>query len=265
MNYHFLFGIPPPQYTFSTYIHCKFNSMLHFAIAEDLEYDRNRLKAELSYFRNHQLTICANNGFELLIALKNVKRLPDFLLLDIQMPKIDGLILTQYITLRYPTIKIIGISSHSNEALVTEVLSEGAIGFITKYFLAKESIVYLNVHGKKNIFFEALEAALLNELYIDCLLFNKTKEIKRSKSTKEIIREKFGNLTDLQIEYLILNAADLTHKEIAQILNKSPASIKHYYNCISSQFNITSRSGLVYFCTTNGIVKHPRFYDENAN
>ena len=66
--------------------------------------------------------------------LQNTKHLPDILLLDIKMPKIDGLLLTQYITFIHPSIKIIGVSSHSNEALVTEVLSEGALGFITKSF-----------------------------------------------------------------------------------------------------------------------------------
>lgn len=181
------------------------------------------------------------------------------------MPKIDGLILTQYITFKYPSIKIIGISSHSNEALVTEVLSEGAIGFITKYFLAKDSIPYLATYKNRNILEEAIDAVLQNVEYIDCLLFNSTKTFKKTLSTKKIIREKYSNFSDLEIEYLILNAADLSHKEIAKIMNKSDASVKHYYNCISTDLNITSRSELVYYCTTNGIVKHPMFYDKMAS
>jgi DNA-binding NarL/FixJ family response regulator len=88
------------------------------------------------------------------------------------MPKIDGLLLTQYITFIHPSIKIIGVSSHSNEALVTEVLSEGALGFITKFFLKRESAVYQGTYGNRNILFEAMDAALDNKEYIDSLLFN---------------------------------------------------------------------------------------------
>lgn len=145
-------------------------SMILFAIAEDEEAYCAKIKKELSSFREHELTICVKDGHALLLALNKAKRLPDILLLDIQMPKIDGLVLTQYITLKYPSIKIIGVSTHSNKELVTEVLSEGAIGFITKYFTAKESLIYSQIYGCWNIFFEAIEAALINQLYLDALI-----------------------------------------------------------------------------------------------
>ena len=64
--------------------------------------------------------------------------MPDCILLDIQMPKIDGLLLAQYISHKYPQLKMIGVSTHSNVELVTEVLSEGATAFISKYFTNKE-------------------------------------------------------------------------------------------------------------------------------
>jgi DNA-binding NarL/FixJ family response regulator len=141
--------------------------------------------------------------------------------------------------------------------LVTEVLSEGAIGFITKFILNKESAIYLGTYGNRNILFEAIEAALDNKEFIDSLLFNQTGSIKKSKSTKTIIRESFANIPDTHIEYLILNAANLSHSEIAKVMNKSLASVKNYFNLLSAEFNVNTRSELVYYCTTHGIVKHP--------
>lgn len=239
--------------------------MLRIAIAEDEERHLNPLLKEVTAFKKNEINIVAKNGLELLMSLQNTKHLPDILLLDIKMPKIDGLIITQYITYYYPSIKIIGVSSHSNEALVTEVLSEGAIGFITKFILNKASAIYFGTYGNRNILFEAMEAALDNKEFIDSLLFNQRDSIKKSKSTKTIINENFANMPKAHIQYLILNAANLSHSEIAKVMNKSVASVKNYFNLIAAEFDVNTRSELVYYCTTHGIVKHPSYFDKTAN
>lgn len=72
-------------------------------------------------------------------------------------------------------------------------------------------------------------------------------------------------IPDTQIEYLILNAVNLSHTEIAKIMNKSLEALKNYFNLLSAELNVSTRSELVYYCTTNGIVKHPKIYDKSAN
>ncbi len=257
--------LPPPIHNNNVIYSLQKKTLLRIAIAEDEERHLTPIIQEVSAFKKAQINIISKNGFDLLMSLKTVKRLPDILLLDIKMPKIDGLLLTQYITFIHPSIKIIGVSSHSNEALVTEVLSEGALGFITKFFLKRESAVYQGTYGNRNILFEAMEAVLDNKEYIDSLLFNQRDSIKKSKSTKSIIRENFANIPNTHMEYLILNAANLSHTEIAKVMNKSLASVKNYFNLLSAEFIVSNRSELVYHCTTNGIVKQPRFYYKSAN
>jgi DNA-binding NarL/FixJ family response regulator len=239
--------------------------MLRVAIAEDEERHLNSIIREVSAFKKNEINIISQDGFELLTALNKTKHLPNILLLDIKMPKVDGLVLTQYITFQYPSIKIIGVSSHSNEALVTEVISEGAIGFITKYFLNKESAIYLGTYGNRNILFEAIEAVLDDKEYLDSLLFNHNGAIKKTISTKKIINEHLANMPRNLIEFLILNASSLSYEEIAIIMNKSLASVKNYFNLVSADFNVKNRSELVYHCTTHGIVKHPSYFDKSAN
>ncbi len=75
-------------------------------------------------------------------------------------------------------------------ALVTEVLSEGAIGFITKFILNKASAIYLGTYGNRNILFEAMKAVLESKEYINSLLFNHNGSIKKSITTKTIINKK---------------------------------------------------------------------------
>jgi DNA-binding CsgD family transcriptional regulator len=66
------------------------------------------------------------------------------------------------------------------------------------------------------------------------------------------------------IQYLILNVANLSHSEIAKVMNKSVASVKNYFNLIAAEFDIKIRSEIVYYCTTHGIVKHPNYYANKA-
>lgn len=115
--------------------------MIAFGLVEDNEWYRKLIKKELSKLNDSSLVIDVVDGYELLIKLNSAKKLPDILFLDIELPKIDGLLLTSYISQVYPSIKMIGVSSHSNKTLVTEVLSEGAISFISKHFTSPESAI----------------------------------------------------------------------------------------------------------------------------
>lgn len=239
--------------------------MITFALAEDDEQYRFLIKQELKQLAETNLIFDAVDGYALLTKLNNAKELPEILLLDIDLPKADGLLLTMYITRKYPSIKIIGISSHCNKELVTEVLSEGAISFISKHFASKTSAIYQAAFGKRNILFEAINDTLAGKQYTDTMFFNEVDQLTLSKSTKKIILEKFPLLTHTQIKFLILNATALSFKEIGLVMNKSMASVKGYYNTLSLRFKVNSRTELSHFCIKNGLVKLPAFYDKMAN
>jgi DNA-binding NarL/FixJ family response regulator len=239
--------------------------MMLFALAEDDVRYRLLIKEELNLYKKNQLIIDAHDGLELLLGLKKAKKMPDCILLDIQMPKIDGLLLTQYISFKYPDLKMIGISSHSNLEIVTEVLSEGAIAFISKHFTHRDSVIYASCFGERNVFFEAIESAINSKQYIDLLLINKPKEMKLSKSTATIRKNHYPDLTENQIEFIILNAADLSYDEIADIMQLSRSSIKSFYNQLAKLFEIHSRAELVTYCVKRGLVKLPSYYDKKIS
>lgn len=114
------------------------------------------------------------------------------LLLDAYMYKMfrSRLIITQYTTYYYSVIKINSVSPYLKWSYNKKVLSEGAIGYITKFILNKESAIYLGTYGNQIILFEAVEAALEWKEYINSLLFNHNGSIKKSISTKGIINKK---------------------------------------------------------------------------
>lgn len=239
--------------------------MLQLAIAEDNGRYLQLLQNEVKSIPNSTTTIVAKNGYDLLLQLNNAKQLPTILLLDIEMPKVDGLLVTSYLNLNYPKIKIIGVSSHSNKELVIEVLSEGAIGFISKLFLYRESTVYINAYGSKNIFLDCIDDALNNECFIDKLLYNNTENTIFSKSTKQNRYKKFPDLSFALTEFLILNATNLSFIEISLLMNKSVSSVKHYGDQLAEIFNVKGRRETVTYCINHGLVKLPSYYDKNAS
>ncbi len=236
-----------------------------FALVEDDMRYSFLIKEELKLISNSKILIDANNGFDLLLALNKSKKTPNILLLDIQLPKIDGLLLTQYIKHKHPQIKIIGISSHCNESLVTEVLIEGAHAFISKLFTNREAAIYQTTLGKRNILFESIESVKKGETYIDELLINKSEKMRFSITTSEIRKKHFPSLTKNQIEFLILNAADLSFEEISEIMHIGKSSIKNYYNQIAKYFEIHSRTELITFSIKRGLIKLPSYYDKYNN
>jgi YesN/AraC family two-component response regulator len=94
-------------------------TMLTIAIAEDNPVEMEGLIQHVNKL-GHKLVLTAINGYDLLLQLSKLptQKLPQILLLDINMPKVNGLIVTMYFTYKYPSIKIIAVSSHTSNTLI---------------------------------------------------------------------------------------------------------------------------------------------------
>lgn len=236
--------------------------MLTIAIAEDNTAEREGLIQEVHKL-GYQLVLTAINGYDLLQQLLKLptNKLPDILLLDINMPKINGLIVTTYCAYKYPSIKIIAVSSHTNDTLITEVITEGASAFITKYFLTPKSIVYYENYGTTNVLQIAITAVINGQLFIDKLLINHPESIKRTVATCTIISKQHPYLKPKHREFAVLNAAGLSLQEVAALMHMSVNTIKDYNAILCKQFGVDNHHQLVHVCFAHGIVKLAVYYD----
>ncbi|MFY7899564.1 MAG: response regulator [Chitinophagaceae bacterium] len=240
--------------------------MLSIAIAEDNAEEREKLKKQVIQL-GYTLQIVAVNGYDLLEQLQVLptQKLPQILLLDIKMPRINGLLVTMYCAFKYPSIKVIGISSHTNEQLVTQVITEGASAFITKYFLTPSSIVYTDNYGDANLLQLAINAVQKGELFIDKLLVNYPENIQRTISTNTIIQKKYAQLKPKHREFIILNAAGLSLNEVALLMHISKHTIKDYNTVLCKMFAVDNHHQLVHACFELGIVKLAVYFDNSIN
>lgn len=104
--------------------------IIKVAIADDHAMFKKGIKLALSMYKDIQIIFDADNGSDLLEKLKHVQ--PDIILLDLQMPVIDGATVLPLLRDTYPGIKVIILSLNSNDTLMPQLLQLGASSFLTK-------------------------------------------------------------------------------------------------------------------------------------
>ncbi len=170
--------------------------MIHLAIAEDHQALIDGIELLLRYEEDINIVGTANNGEDLLklVALKQ----PNTILMDIRMPKLDGIEATKRIKKKYPHIHILAFTMYDQNEAVEKMMEAGATGYILKSASLNEVLVAIKTVCKGENYFDA-------NLNINVLDLNEKKKDK-------------GLLTNRQIEILDLIALGHTSKEISEKL-----------------------------------------------
>src|SRR6476660_9974600 len=100
------------------------------AIADDHALFRADVRTALSVKKDVELIAEADNGMQLLNLLKHIE--PDVILLDIQMPIMDGIQTLPEIRKLYPTVKVIILSMHNDHSMISKLMEIGANSYLTK-------------------------------------------------------------------------------------------------------------------------------------
>jgi DNA-binding NarL/FixJ family response regulator len=181
----------------------------------------------------------AKDGLE---ALKRAKELrPDIVLMDIDMPHLDGLALTEILRKELPQTKVIFLSGLSTTRFIHRILQSGARGFISKQASSEELLTALEVVAAGDTFFSPEVARLaLNQLV--------------STDAKAM---GVPNLSDREREILMLIAEGLSNKEIAAHLDIGARTVETHRERIMRKLNVHSVAGLTTFAVANGLVQLP--------
>jgi DNA-binding NarL/FixJ family response regulator len=207
-------------------------------IAEDQAIILHSLMILLNSLENIEVIGTALNGVDLLTLLEKNK--PDVILMDINMPKMNGIEATKIIDAKMPWVKVIALSMYDHPVYIKKMFKSGAKGFVSKNATKMEL-------GK------AIEMVYNGDIYI-------SEEISRillreySNTTDSDDNADYTSLTSREIEIIQLLADGLYTKEIAEKLFISDKTVERHKTNILKKLKLRNTAQLVKVAITKGII-----------
>lgn len=217
-------------------------------IVDDQELILESLNIVLEMEDDIEVVGLAKNGEEAINHCE--KSRPDIILMDINMPIMDGVVATEKIKPRFPLTKIIILTSYKEVEYVLAALSHGAEGFLLKAIHPKNLIAGIRVvhTGGTLISPEMADKMIKSMLKISSTMDTRVLEPELLRRNNE-----FG-LSTREVEVLHKLAAGLRNQDIAKALYLSEGTVKNYISNIYSKLNVKGRREAAYKARETGIL-----------
>lgn len=193
------------------------------------------IQSMVDAFENFKVLYTCKNGQDLIDKIsQSDKFIPGIILMDVNMPIMNGIEATAFITKNFPSVNVIALSVEDNDAVILKMLKAGAIGYLLK-------------DTEKAVLEKALIEIVENGFY-------HTKNVTNllMKSLNGIVEEEV-TLKPHEITFLKLACSELTYREIAKEMSLSPKTIDGYRDALFTRFNVKNRVGLVMYAIKNKI------------
>lgn len=203
-------------------------------IVDDHSLFAQALQTLLNTFENYKVIYTVKNGDEFIKQLKASPERPDIALIDINMPVMNGIETTQWLTKNCPEINVLALSMDDDENTIISMLRAGAKGYLLKDInpmILQEA--FKDIIEKGFYHSERITNTVLSSLH---------------KTEQQPIQ-----LKEREIEFLKLVCTEKTYKEIASVMFLSPKTIDGYRETLFEKLQIKSRVGLALYAIKNKI------------
>jgi len=208
-------------------------------LADDHILLRDALANLINSFEEFRVIAVAGNGEDVKQFIENGSN-PDIILMDLNMPVLDGYDTAKWLQQTHPGIKVLILTMYNSEIALIRLLQAGVHGFL-----------------KKDIHPSELKTALLTvaagEFYYSNHATGKIASLFRKDSNNQTALEK-AVFSDIEIEFLKMVSTDMTYKEIAHVMNMTPRLIDSYRDSLFEKLDVKSRVGLAIYAIKSGIV-----------
>jgi DNA-binding NarL/FixJ family response regulator len=206
---------------------------IQIAIIDDHMLFRNGLAALLTEFAELQIVFQANNGRQMQELIATLPA-PNVVLMDVNMPSLDGIATTAWLKAHYPDVQVLALSMFNEEKEVIAMLRSGASGYLVKDSDPKQLL-------------EAIKAVHQHGIYLNEMVSGKLLHSVMHNRQQETFSSR-------ELEFLRYCCTELTYKEIANQMNVSVRTIDNYRDALFNRLFLRSRTGLVLYCIKNRIV-----------
>jgi two-component system, NarL family, response regulator NreC len=166
---------------------------------------------------------------------------PDIVVMDIAMPRLNGIDATAQIVKHYPAVGVIVLSMHSDEEYLVRTLTAGAKGYLLKDSAESDLVTAVRTVAKGKPFFSAAISQTLLEDYLRQL-------------QQKGLSDSYDLLTDREKEVLQLLAEGKSNKEVATVLDVSPYTIETHRTHIMQKLNLHNTAEIVLYAVRKKII-----------
>jgi DNA-binding NarL/FixJ family response regulator len=218
--------------------------MIQVAIVDDHQLYRKSMVLLLAMFQEIQVVFDTDDGAEFLEVAKH--QYFDILILDLQMPKMNGFEVCEKIKETQPDLRVLIVSQLNTKEAIHQIMGCGANGFISKNATPEQLENALYKIYENDFYFDIALATVVQE----ALLWER-KNQKDQKSAEE------HPLTSREIEIVRMVAQELNSKEIAESLSISPRTVDTHRKAILEKTQSKNFVGVVLYAIRHEIIKMP--------
>ncbi|MBN1257327.1 MAG: response regulator transcription factor [Planctomycetes bacterium] len=210
---------------------------IRIILADDHKILRDGLSLMIESEGDMEIIGQAENGYEAVRLAKELS--PDLVIMDIEMPELNGIEATRQIVKEHPKVKVIALSMHANKKLIREMFAAGAKGYLLKDCEYEELLnaVRIVTAGKTYL------TPAITGLVVDNYMLGADAE----KDSPYTI------LSDREREVLQLLTEGKTTKQIAMMLHISPKTVEGHRTRIMNKLNIDTIANLTKYAIQEGL------------
>jgi len=212
---------------------------IKIAMIDDHILIRDALASVINGFENCKVILLARHGNEFIEKIQ-IKELPNLVILDLNMPELDGYETAKWLQKKIPSIYILVLTMYDSEFAMIRLLQSGVRGFLKKDIHPEELRLAIETTMNTGYYYPINSAT--------SRLMGLMKKNESKHMTIPVM------LTQNELNFLKLAGTDMTYREIAKILKISPRTVDDYRDTLFEKLNVKSRVGLVMFAIKNGVI-----------
>ncbi|RPE08239.1 DNA-binding response regulator [Chitinophaga lutea] len=217
-------------------------SPIKVAIADDHKIFRSGVINTLTPYENINVVFEAEDGEHLLQIMQEQQ--PDVILMDLKMPKMDGIQATIKVKEKYPQVKVIILTMYEDDNFIVHLVENGANAYLLKNSEPEEIYEAICTTFEKGFYFnENVNLALLKKV------LHKNKQQFKPTFKNEV------QLTDRELEVLKLICNEFTTQEISEQIFLSPRTVEGLRQKLLEKLNVKNTVGLVLYAFRNGLIE----------